>query len=105
LRFEGGFMSRRRAAVGGWAGAPVVAAAVWLGANGPTGLEQALYRRMLTGRNRCATDLHTLNRAANTDEISKIEVEKRTRITQLVYESGLRLERRKNGPISDTAVS
>src|SRR6266542_144735 len=32
------------------------AAVVWLGSNGPKGLDQSLYRRVLTGRNRYATE-------------------------------------------------
>jgi hypothetical protein len=32
------------------------AVVIWLGANGPSGLDQSLYRRALTGRNRYATE-------------------------------------------------
>ena len=32
------------------------AAVVWLGSSGPKGLDQATYRRLLTGRNRYATE-------------------------------------------------
>jgi hypothetical protein len=38
---------------------------------------------------------------ANTDEVSKIEFDKMTRITQMVYETGLRLANLDHAPVRD----
>ena len=38
---------------------------------------------------------------ANTDDVSKIEFDKMTRITQLVYETGLRLANLDHPPVRD----
>jgi Zn-dependent M28 family amino/carboxypeptidase len=75
--------------------------------NDPTDLEQIYYRSdhysyaakgvpiifFTTGLH---PDYH-----ANTDEVSKIEFDKMTRITQMVYETGLRLANLDHAPVHD----
>jgi hypothetical protein len=41
---------------------------------------------------------------ANTDEVSKIEFDKMTRITQMIYETGLRLANLDHAPARDSQV-
>jgi hypothetical protein len=64
------------------------AAVVWLGLNGPTDLDQSLYRRLLTARNRYATE--QLGAAASVGPSA---------------DDGDRREGRANGPDTDVAPS
>jgi len=75
--------------------------------NDPTDLEQVYYRSdhysyaprawpIILLHDRLHADYH-----ANTDDVSKIEFEKMTRITQLIYETGLRVANLDHPPARD----